>query len=306
MPVATRSRKRMGLENTPPVNEVKRVRKNGPTKRNKAKSGNNQQQHVKKVRAPVPSEYEKLHSATFPLEILALPHVLEKINDLAMRPEEAVIEAVEAGDLKLLKKLNNKFNCSVSHALEFAAENGRHEAERFLLPEVIGDGEYNLDDGVLRDLENMAVSAASNGHYEVVELLLGEILEERENEHEGEFVYYGYEQDIDESKSDAAWNVLDAAATHGHLRIVQLAAQSTSDNEYLPAEERSEALSSAISGGYADVVEFLLECEQFQWDAYGAFDQAVNEELYDIAKVIYKVYPRRNKGADLFVHLLVS
>ncbi|KAE8903907.1 hypothetical protein PF010_g2931 [Phytophthora fragariae] len=305
MPVTTRARKRVERENTPPANSTKRAQKNKPTntKRSKAKTSDSQQHNVKKFRAPVPSQYEKLQGATFPLEILALPHVLKRINDLAMRPEEAVIEAVEAGDKKLLKQLTKKFNCNVSDALEFAADNGRHEAVCVLSPEVIGDREYNLNDEVLGALERMAVTAAGNGHYEVVKLLLGEILEERENEHEGEFVYYGYERDIEEGKSDAAWSVLDAAAGEGHLAIVELAAGSVSDDEYLPASERSEALSSAISGGFVDVVEFLLECEQFQWDVYGAFDQAVSEGQHDVATVIYDLYPRRYNDADLFVHL---
>ncbi|EGZ18562.1 hypothetical protein PHYSODRAFT_301166 [Phytophthora sojae] len=164
----------------------------------------------------------------------------------------------------MLKKLTKKLNCNVSDALKFAAGNGRHEPVRSLLPEVIGDGEYTLDDEVLGILESMAITAAENDHYEVVQLLL---------------------------------------ARNGHVDIVELAAESVSDDDNLPASERSEALSSANSGGHAAVVEFLVECEQFQWCVLGAFDQAVSENQQEIARVIYDVYPRCNKGADLFVDL---
>jgi hypothetical protein len=90
-------------------------------------------------------------------------------------------------------------------------------------------------------------------------------------------VYYGYERGIEENKNDAAWKVLDAAAENGHVDVVEAAAGYATIDQDLSAEERSYALSSAISGGHTDVVGFLMGCEEFNWNALRAFEQAVDE-----------------------------
>ncbi|EGZ18566.1 hypothetical protein PHYSODRAFT_301169 [Phytophthora sojae] len=303
MAVTTRSLKRAGRENTPPANTTKRVCKTNSTKPSKTHPQTNSQQgSVKKTRAPVPSKYEKLHGATFPVEIVALPHVLQRIDDLAMRPEEA------------LKKLTKKLNCNVSDALKFAAGKGRHDAVRFLLPEVIGDDGYNLEDRVLSDLESMAVTAAGNGHYQVVGLLLTEILAEREDEHEGEFVYYGYERDIEDNKNSAAWHVLDAAAEAGHVDIVELAAGCATEDEYMPAnlfihlagagylgavkflydngfctsESVGEAFASTMTPNYTAVANFLLDTDLVSAAAFGkAFKRAALEGWIDSMEFLF-------------------
>jgi hypothetical protein len=184
MPVTTRSRKGGGgQENSAPdtnTSSSKRARKSKAARKSKRKPHRNAPD-VKQEWGPASAQYKTLQGADFPERILVLPHVLQLIDEFAMEREELMIQAVEAGEYDALAGLSERIGCDVSVAFGYAAEKGRYEAVRALLPEVMGEGEYTLDGEVLGELEGAAVAAAANGHVDVVNLLLGEIHEERED-----------------------------------------------------------------------------------------------------------------------------
>lgn len=117
-------------------------------------------------------------------------------------------------------------------------------------------------------------------------------------------MYYGYEQDVEINKVDAAWEILDEAAAGGHADIVDFVSSYAKEDEYRQASERSSALSSAISGGHAGVVACLLGSKQYHWDVDGAFDEALLSEQPQIAEMIYEDYCEEEVGGeDMLVRL---
>ncbi|KAG7376649.1 hypothetical protein PHYPSEUDO_012954 [Phytophthora pseudosyringae] len=86
---------------------------------------------------------------------------------------------------------------------------------------------------------------------------------------------------LQDKRSDFAWEVLDAAAENGEVRAVQLLWEHAKESspEYhrnsCPASERSNALNLAVSGGHVDVARVLLTPDRFHWGAEAAFLLAV-------------------------------
>ncbi|KAG7381287.1 hypothetical protein PHYBOEH_011103 [Phytophthora boehmeriae] len=79
---------------------------------------------------------ETVTGATLPAQILALPHVCERIHELLKTPEEALKEAATTGQVQWLQRLLERFECDVSDAAMAAAAKGHVEIVRLLLPRI--------------------------------------------------------------------------------------------------------------------------------------------------------------------------
>lgn len=131
-----------------------------------------------------------------------------------------------------------------------------------------------------------AVAAAGNGHLEATSVLY----------YDAVFDEFGF----CDHKTSIAWEILDAAAAHGHINLLQFAMERAKEAvpqtifsmTFLPARERSSALASAISSGHDDVVKLLLKYpNKMHWDIGQAFGQAVAEGQQRIAAWIDEIFP---------------
>ncbi|KAL4158846.1 hypothetical protein PRNP1_004620 [Phytophthora ramorum] len=169
---------------------------------------------------------ERLKDVHFPVAVLDVPHILKQIDELLMTPEEAMEEAARTGQLDWLDELLVEYDCSVPNPFVVAAANGQLNIVRVLVFELKNDDE-EMDPEYWGALKMAVVAAAENGHVEVVENLLPELIPfliEKTNKM--------YEV------LSTAQEALEGAASNGHLDMVRFNIEHARANEYastLPA-----------------------------------------------------------------------
>ncbi|EGZ18598.1 hypothetical protein PHYSODRAFT_332347 [Phytophthora sojae] len=225
-----------------------------------------------------------LPSVDLPVEIQKLPLVLQRAAALWMTPEDAVLQAAASGQSGWLKQLLNEFMGTLEHAAATATSEGNTlQTVLQLLHELDDPCRRCFGSDTIATLEKAAIIAARSGHLDTVELLL------RSLEVRGKV------------REEAAWKVLEEAAVHGHLAVVQFASRyvirTPSDDERCTD---SKAVSLAIAGGYVDVVVYLL---RYPWNVASAFMEAVRKQQHVIAEKIYQVFPFYFEGKNLFVEM---
>ncbi|KAG7381286.1 hypothetical protein PHYBOEH_011102 [Phytophthora boehmeriae] len=197
-------------------------------------------------------KYKRLKDIPFPAGVLALPHVLARVDELSMSREEAVMEASKARDVIWLDKLLNIF----------------------------------YDDGQF-DVTEAAVHAATNGHVDVVHLLLPKLV--------GSVPYA------------KVWGVFEAAAANGHLDVVKFAVAHADREDYWQTYKTygrgRDALTQAVSEGHIDMVRYLLELHWFNWEIQNACCEAIRLENHDAVEILSEVFSDYAKGEDMFVEL---
>lgn len=145
------------------------------------------------------------------------------------------------------------------------------------------------------------MTAASNGHFEVVQVLLKEIVQQREYRAVG----YFSQQEIIAHKNRCAWSILDAAAADGYADIVKFAARyAHDDNDYgsPPGSVTSSGLFSAISRGHTDIVAYLVS-RGYRWNVLDAVDQAAKAGHFEVANVIYNAYHPEYPVDNIFLRM---
>ncbi|KAG7376083.1 hypothetical protein PHYBOEH_001842 [Phytophthora boehmeriae] len=258
-----------------------------------------EEEETKAVRGPPDPKYKKLQDTFFPLEILALPHILEQINTLSMTAEEAMIEAAGTGRLQELQRLAVAYPFNVPGALVLAAASDFYEATELLLRLLFKlERSIRYSEGVMAHLQRAAVAAAEKGNKTVVQLLLSTAARLQYGENSSS----DYESDSSDDYYPlrAAWEVMDEAATHGHLEVVKVAAAYARATYHYPVFELSSAVEYAISGGYADVVDFLLR-QDYRWNVEGSFTFAVTCGEWTIAEMIYENYQHYSERKTMFI-----
>ncbi|EGZ18622.1 hypothetical protein PHYSODRAFT_332370 [Phytophthora sojae] len=210
-----------------------------------------------------------------------IPHIKSE----ALTPEQAVIQALQSRDSQRLADLKTKFKGVIKNAFMFAAITGDLNTVRLLLRTELEEPERDLASPKLcRLLRKAVLPAASNGHLPVVEYLLHELQVEGE---------------IDD---DAAWSVFNEAAVKGHLGIVKFVAEYVEEEEF---EHKScEVMNSAIVGGHANVITFLLGCEMGDvFDIGDVFEEVIARGQDAVADEIYKDYSDTKDGQSLLARL---
>ncbi|EGZ18583.1 hypothetical protein PHYSODRAFT_332337 [Phytophthora sojae] len=137
------------------------------------------------------------------------------------------------------------------------------------LEKLMEDDCYNVCDA--------AVVGAKNGDIDVVRCLLESIYDPEE-------------------RNEVAWEVLQAAAEHGHCGVIDLACPVERVDSYTQplgslAKHRSDALCAAVVNWHADVVDLLLDPYEYHWDIGKALDDAIRVENQPIVVMIYRAYP---------------
>ncbi|KAE9284152.1 hypothetical protein PF008_g27228 [Phytophthora fragariae] len=251
--------------------------------------------------------HAKLKWANLPSRVMALSNVVERIEELALTPEESLEEAVRTGQVQLLSELATDFTGDVSGAVLAAARSGRTDMLEILLAsqtEYFYDEEtgckYDEEEEYGQFVAEAAVAASREGHLEAVRLL-------------HDIVYYH------DDRYETLWKILEEAAASGHVHVVKYAVDSlrdVGDDEFMDCTadrtwKNCRALSLAISGGHVDVVEVLLDdgAPSGVWDVKDAFEQALKEGQEDVAWGIYEVFRDRLSGcedADLIIQMYVE
>jgi hypothetical protein len=234
----------------------------------------------------------RLQIVPFPAKIEALPHIIKAIDILLMSPAEVIVEAARTGDQKWLRSLLDEYGHTVlKEAVVAAAQDGHTAAVKLLMAEIIVVQTGSLNYESWRILTDAAMAAGGRGHLAVVQILLDQMEAENEKSDEGcsEFSY------------DASWKVMDAAAASRQLQVVRLAAVYAREEFGVRASDQCQALRLAISGGFTEIVNFLLEPSRFSWSHAEALDQAILEGQREIADLIYaKCSPTYAEGKSFF------
>jgi hypothetical protein len=228
---------------------------------------------------------ERIAGVAFPSHILALPHVLERIDTLLMEPAEAAHAAASRGDAEWLHELIERYGNDVASAgvLVVAASKGHDDVvehllsvfstssrRKYLLPSMVAAGEQGQV-GVLKVLlEELKIETIRNSYER------GELCGEVEK-------------------------VFGEAAGRGHLDVVTVLVQHLTEKHYMSACGKW-SLSRAISGGHTDVIELLLRVDEADWDLPHAIATAVNMKQAALAMQIYEGHPLY-KRESLFVCL---
>lgn len=239
--------------------------------------------------------YTGLKDARVPAKILALPHVVEALNAMLMSPEEAMMEAAAAGQLKRLKKLHDEWDCDFfqpSDAAVVASANGQLDVVTFLLPLI----RSNREEAAHEIMETAAVK----GHCDVIEAAYKWEFENREGFRRPS---YWYQYPTDPS------GALSNAITGGHIDavkcllgwydwdIVNAIDQALSEKQQAIAElirsENSppETLHWAVKFDNLDVVEFLHDHCHAE-DVYQETAVAAAYGHFDIVEFVIEKNPR--------------
>jgi hypothetical protein len=235
-----------------------------------------------KVAAAAINQATHLPNAQLPPEIAPVPAFQEAPK--ATSTAEELVQAAARGDQERLTELLKAFDGDFTDAMVAAASNGHLNCVERLREELWWDDPYLASR--LRQItrEGMA-PAAANGCVDVVRVLLRGITPDAGLDEEG------------------AWTAFLEGATNGHLEVVKVAA-----NAVPPCDKNFElhvatAMSNAISGGFADVVAFLLTWEHWKGDAGKVFEKAIANEQHEVAEKVYDTYPMVNRGGNLLVDL---
>lgn len=97
---------------------------------------------AKRSRAVEPQLHPRLKMANLPVEVLALPQVVELLNDMVVVPQDELMKAASSGDLNQVKTVLNKWSCAAfehSAAALAAHANGHLSVAIHLLPHVTSD-----------------------------------------------------------------------------------------------------------------------------------------------------------------------
>jgi hypothetical protein len=240
--------------------------------------------------AAQPVKNERIAGVAFPSPILALPHVLERIDTLLMEPAEAVRAAVTTGQVKWLREIMSTYGNSVASAdmLVVAASKGYETVVRHLLS-VFSTAERRV---YWKMILPAMVAAGEDGRVGVLKVLMEAL--------KIETIQAYFDREEVRTEVEKAFG---QAAGRGHLNVVTFLVQHLTERLHDPAFGK-RSLSRAISGGHTDVIEFLLRVrvDGFDWDLPHAFTIAVDTKQTELAVQLYEGHPLY-KGEDLFVCL---
>ncbi|KAE9266303.1 hypothetical protein PR003_g32170, partial [Phytophthora rubi] len=147
--------------------------------------------------AKASSEYKRLKHVTFPPAMVALPHVMDLIDTLLMTPQEALLEAATTDDESWVYDLLNAYRdiqrppLYLTDALVAAASGGCMGSFDILLWEGIAAYHgplYDLPEAIRDMVVKATVGAAENGHLDIVEYVVKEVVDGDENDDSGRIV----------------------------------------------------------------------------------------------------------------------
>ncbi|KAG7379733.1 hypothetical protein PHYBOEH_011811 [Phytophthora boehmeriae] len=211
-----------------------------------------------------------LGEARLPADIQALPHVMKHLEMLLMTPDEALQEAVSAGQLDWMDRiLDASEGLNIPHAAASAAANGQLLALKLLLRycykdnlEEDGDGVLSVRHQVLDDQGRVvskglaakttaAENAAANGHLNIVEYLLPFLTS----------------KDVDGTNNDEVLvDVIAVAARKNHVHIVKFLFPKLFDrHRQYQWEGWCKALEEAAGSGHFALVVFVAGCKAPRW-----------------------------------------
>lgn len=133
-------------------------------------------------------------------------------------------------------------------------------------------------------------AAATNGHLEVVKVLLCRVSPGSDTSRKAEL--YG-----------TVRHALSLVAEGGHLDLVKLTVQHARSSNDDRRVYGSSALARAISAGEKVVVEYLLGVAELSWDLDNALVAAVDVEDIPLADRMYKLYVKTHEKEKLFTSL---
>ncbi|KAE8959641.1 hypothetical protein PR002_g30474, partial [Phytophthora rubi] len=209
--------------------------------------------------------------------MVALPHVMDLIDTLLMTPQEALLEAATTDDGSWVYDLLNAYRdiqrppLYLTDALVAAASRGCMGSFDILLWEGIAAYHgplYDLPEAIRDTVVKATVGAAENGHLDIVEYVVKEVVDGDENDDSGRIV--------------PPWSdihlALEGAASNGHLDVVKLLTNHARDNvegHTMHSWSSSDALTCAILGQHGEVVEYLMTLvDEFRWNMTLAFEAA--------------------------------
>jgi hypothetical protein len=216
---------------------------------------------------PAPFRREAL-LAHLPASLLALPHVVNRIDALLMTAEELVLEAVREEQITAITALWHKFPQSFPVVLKMAAENNKLRVLKVLL-----ENFQSLD---VKEATNIA---AKKNHLAAVRALV-------------------CSQHRASDRQNVAAAALCAAARRGHVRVVAFAREDQKQSGLgclmLPSL-LEKALFLAINAGHSNVVALLLESYSGDargsgWDLEKAFDEAITQGQQEVIDVVFKTF----------------
>lgn len=106
---------------------------------------------------------EVLNDALLPSAIVALPHVLDRIEELLKSPQQSLLEAVTTGQVQWIRRLLERFECDLLEATTLAAVHGHVETVKLLLPAITPEREQQKMTWKVID------TAAMHGHLDVID-----------------------------------------------------------------------------------------------------------------------------------------
>ncbi|KAG2970686.1 hypothetical protein PC119_g23583 [Phytophthora cactorum] len=198
----------------------------------------------------VESKLVRIEGSLFPDKISALVHVLESIDELLMRPEEVAIKFAATNQLLWIDRLLESLDGDLADAIskrEKQTANERDDSE-----ESNCDSDESSDDNEeFSDIDDSEDDR--DGHSEDEEMIAGSSADEVALR----------------KMYRATWQVLNEAATNGHLDVVNFAMDYATEWGYVElyaASGTCDALTRAIEGYHDDVATYLLGVCRIQWD----------------------------------------
>jgi hypothetical protein len=242
------------------------------------------------------SPFHHLQHVRFQAEILVLPHVLKQMNTSLLSPEEAMVEAAGTGQIEWLNELLKGCTTFALEAVEAAATNGHLKAFQ-----VLYDADWRFEDKISRKafeaLIRAVLATATKGYANVVEHLLA-LLDTFPTPFA--YMYEGYHCSI-------VRRVFAESAANGHVEVLKIMLEVWTTKRHMKTYS-GRALSRAIAGQHAHVVDFLLEKHEFDWNLMDAFEEAVARAQTATAEKIYNAFPQlvNDETKNLFVALALD
>ncbi|EGZ18580.1 hypothetical protein PHYSODRAFT_256456 [Phytophthora sojae] len=238
----------------------------------------------------------KLKGVRLPVDIAALAHVLQQLEDLLLSPDEAMLEAAAFGHVTWVQELLGSFECELLEPLHVAAANGHAEVLEALLDKLVKPPS-ELDSGTSDALQYALMAAGEHEHLAVLQLLVTC------------FLAAGSTHKREHAASTVTL-VLEDAAAHGQLAVVDFLVTHAAPlfMEFVDPSEESPALAAAIMGWHVDVAWYLLDrdADGVIFDFVTAFWVALDAGLNDLADRIDVYSLRRHERTALLLELAVD
>jgi hypothetical protein len=209
-----------------------------------------------------------------------LPHVLKQIDTLLLSPNEAMVEAAGTSQAdRLTELLDEYYDCCCCQRPPGGCSSDLRVRLR---------PRGKLSTETFEALKRAVLAAAQRGYVDIVDFL-PRLVTDPEPLAAGSTA----------EKRSLVREVFTESAANEHLEVLKLM-MGMERTKFRIKMYHGGALSRAVAGRHAHVVDFLLEKHEFDWNSADAFQEAVVQGQTATAEQIYNVYP--HFFAELAVH----